>query len=126
MSHYAWDGPSAAHRHYEDAVSLEGSRRFDNAGYHFGLAAESALKELLLRAGVPPNHEALWKHFPELRDLAAQAVRGRGSAPLLRLIDAGGLPDWEIKMRYAKTGSVRTDRLKQWRDKAREALAALE
>ena len=45
------DLDAAANRHYEDACTLQSAKRFDNAGYHFGLAAECAIKKKLRDLG---------------------------------------------------------------------------
>jgi hypothetical protein len=49
---YTYDLPAAAERHYQDCCKLLENSRLDNAGYHFGLAAECAVKQGLANAGV--------------------------------------------------------------------------
>ncbi len=126
MSTYGPDGRSAARRHYEDATRLETAKRYDNAGYLYGLATECGLKALLLDSNVRHDDPAIWSHFPALKDLAAQAVRTRASAKLLSLIEGVGLTEWHVSMRYAKTGAVSATRVQEWREKALRCLLALD
>ena len=59
---YKLEPCQAAQRHYQDGVTLFEQKRFDNAGYHFGLAAECALKKLLLGCpGVRPGDPVIQK-----------------------------------------------------------------
>ncbi|NEX21951.1 hypothetical protein G3480_16835 [Thiorhodococcus mannitoliphagus] len=53
----------SANRHYCDAKLLMDKQRFDTAGYHFGIAAECAIKHLMRNAGVRADDPAIWKHF---------------------------------------------------------------
>lgn len=47
---------NAFSRHDTDADLLLESGRWANADHHYGLAAECALKALLLQQGIPPNN----------------------------------------------------------------------
>ncbi len=119
----------AANRHYQDACLLMSAKRFDNAGYHFGWAAECAIKQSLRTYGVGEKDEAIWKHLPELKSLAVialQSVSGRRSTPLRDLLErANFMQWWDIKMRYARNGSVEEQRAARWRDDADEAIGIL-
>jgi hypothetical protein len=106
---------------------LFGKKRFDNAGYHFGLAAECALKELLIRCGIPMGNPVIRKlHFPELREAALQAIEGRGGTRIKQLIGSPSfLQGWAIGMRYARNGSVSEKRADRWRKSANQAISEL-
>jgi hypothetical protein len=64
---YVTNMRAACRRHYADGVKLFEDRRFDNAGYHFGFAAECAVKQRLLDCGVQQEDDAVWKHWPASR-----------------------------------------------------------
>lgn len=81
------DLSAAAQRHFIDAKHLHANKKYDNAGYHFGWAAECAVKSLLQKSGIFDGDAVMWAHFPKLRALAAIARQGRGAAPLKRLVD---------------------------------------
>ena len=123
---YLTDMNDAATRHYHDGRKLLDDNRIDNAGYHFGLAAECAIKSLLQRAGVRDDDLAQWQHFPDLKLVALQSIHGRSAAPVRRLIERDNfMQRWAISMRYAKTGSIDRPTAERWRDHADEAMGLL-
>jgi hypothetical protein len=123
---YKPDLKSAANRHYVDGQTLMERKRFDNAGYHFGLAAECAVKQRLLGFDVPQNDPAIWKHWPELRTLASLALSGRTGGPMLALLQDGNfMRRWDIKMRYSNNGSVTEKQVKGWSKDANAAIGLL-
>lgn len=122
------DMKQAANRHYEDGCTLFDKGRFDNAGYHFGLAAECAIKHKLLECKVFTNDAAIWAHWPDLRNLACQAISGRQAAPVMVLLDRRSpqyMQSWEIGMRYSPYGAVSRKMVERWRDDANEAIGLL-
>lgn len=124
---YSTDMNNAAARHFHDACKLQTDGRRDNAAYHFGLAAECAVKhQLLAQHGVQTDHGAIWTHWPGLRLEALDALRGRSAAPLRTMIQRDNyLQHWDIKMRYAPTGSVDATQLERWHEHADEAMGLL-
>jgi len=101
----------SAKRHYDDGVLLMDNRRFDAAGYHFGFAAECAIKHLMRETGVMTNDRAIWEHFPDLRILALQSISGRTAGPLRTLLERKNFMQfWDVRMRYAPNGSIEADR----------------
>lgn len=116
----------SAKRHYDDGVLLMNHRRFDAAGYHFGFAAECAVKHLIRDAGVMTNDPAIWEHFPELRALALQSLSGRAAGPIRILLERDSFMQfWDVRMRYAPNGSVKADMAERWRKHADEAMGCL-
>ncbi|MCP4700852.1 MAG: HEPN domain-containing protein [Gammaproteobacteria bacterium] len=116
----------AANRHYQDACKLFKNKRFDNAGYHFGIAAECAIKQKLQETGVRRGNEAMWEHFPYVRNTALQAVSGRSPALLRNLLESNAfLQGWNIKMRYAGNGAIDSKMANRWRDDANKSLSLL-
>lgn len=116
----------AARRHYDDGCSLLNLKRYDNAGYHFGFAAECAVKHKLLESGVSEGDDSIWKHWPTLRSLALLAISGRSADPLRKLLQpASFMQEWDTDMRYAENGSVTLARANKWRDDANDACGLL-
>lgn len=123
---YASNMKQAANRHYIDGKKLFDSNCFDNAGYHFGFAAECATKFRLQKSGVRADDEAIWAHFQALRTLALIAINTRADADLLRILSRTSfMQEWDTKMRYANNGAISQDRAKKWRADADELLGLL-
>jgi hypothetical protein len=123
---YTTDLRAAAQRHYADGCKLFADRRFDNAGYHFGLAAECAIKLKLKDGGLLHDDDAMWKHWPALKGLALLAISGRQAAPTRNLLSRGNFMQyWDIVMRYAQSGSIEEDQAERWKSDANEALGLL-
>lgn len=123
---YVTDMRAAGRRHYADGVKLFEDRRFDNAGYHFGFAAECAVKQRLLDCGVQHEDDAVWKHWPSLRALALLAIRSRSAADLRRVLIAPNfMAEWDVTMRYAGNAAIDEPRAKRWKDHANQALGLL-
>jgi hypothetical protein len=107
MENYA----DAALRHWKDAQLLERENCVENADHHYGIAAECAIKKVLV--GLPAfsnsgvltesykehinilwgkvNHQSLQKSYPNL---------------LARLKERNSFSDWEIGQRYSADGSI--------------------
>jgi hypothetical protein len=123
---YTTDMQVAAHRHYADGCKLLSHKCFDNAGYHFGLAAECAIKQKLVYCGLLTDDEAFWKHWPTLKGHALLAVVGRQAAPARTLLQRGSfMQHWDIVMRYAQNGSVDEEQANRWKADANDALGLL-
>ncbi len=117
---------AAGQRHYADGVKLFDERRFDNAGYHFGFAAECAVKQRLLDCGVAQEDDAVWKHWPSLRALALLAISSRSAADLRTLLTPQNyMAEWDVTMRYAGNAAVDEPRAQRWKDHANRALGLL-
>jgi hypothetical protein len=120
------DLEAAANRHYEDACTLQSARRFDNAGYHFGLAAECAIKKKLRDFGTPMDDPSIWKHWPELKGLASIALQGRQAAQARKLVEHDSfMQRWHIAMRYSANGTVGAMEAERWKEHANQALGLL-
>jgi len=116
---------AAAHRHYEDGRRLRDAKRFDNAGYHYGLSAECAIKHLLIEVGVRGDDEVIWKHFPDLLNLAVLALEGRRAGRLRSVIRPGFMQGWDVRMRYASSGTVEERVVDRWQEHANEVMGLL-
>ncbi|EXJ13213.1 hypothetical protein [Imhoffiella purpurea] len=116
----------SATRHYQDGKLLMDNRRLDAAGYHFGFAAECAIKHLMREAGVMTDDPAIWAHFPGLRVLALQSISGRMAGPLRTLLERENFMQlWDVRMRYAPNGSIEADKVERWRGDADAAIGCL-
>lgn len=124
---YTVDMNNAAQRHFHDASKLQAQTCRDNAAYHYGLAAECAVKhQLLAQHKVPTDHGAIWAHWPELRLQTLDALNGRSAAPLRRLLQRDNyLQHWDIRMRYAPSGAISETQLERWHEHANEAMELL-
>jgi len=123
---YPQDMSAAAGRHYADGAMLLGNRKFDNAGYHFGLAAECAIKKLLRDCGVPTDDKAIWMHWPHLKTLGRLAVSGRQAGPVRELLERGNfMQHWDVVMRYSSNSQVDQARATRWQEDANEAMGLL-
>lgn len=123
---YVTNMRAAGQRHYADGIKLFDDRRFDNAGYHFGFAAECAVKQRLLECGVAQEDDAVWKHWPSLRTLALLAIASRSAADLRRVLaPANYMAQWDVTMRYAGNAAVDEPPARRWKDHANLALGLL-
>lgn len=117
---------TASQRHYADGAKLLTDKRFDNAGYHFGFAAECAIKHKLLECGVLEGDDAIWKHWPSLKSVALLAISGRQASPIRSLMSqASFMQGWDIVMRYAENASVVESQATKWKNDANSALGLL-
>jgi hypothetical protein len=80
---YAHDFRKAAHRHLDAGERLNETARADVAGYLFGIAAECALKHLMLTSGMRPlpiesrREDPFYAHFEELKAILRDSASGR-------------------------------------------------
>ena len=124
----------AARRHLDSADLLEREGMLDDAGYHYGLAGETAVKQAVVVAcGILPK--SLKAHFDApLRDAIARSqevatllTSGRLSGGLADDLRAGRFVSrfdkWSITIRYADSAfPVDAARVAAWRA---DALALL-
>lgn len=123
---YNIDLESSAKRHFEDGRKLEDHKRYDNAGYHYGFAAECAVKQCLRNAKVRDDEDAIWAHFPALKSLALLALTERRGAGLRKMLSRPSfMQSWDVRMRYSGNGSVAMPEVTKWRQDADEALGLL-
>lgn len=118
---------AAARRHLEAANDLKPpcSHRRDVAGYLYGLAAELAVKAMMLEsqmykfANDDRRDNPFYAHFPELKTLLRDNNFGRRSGELRRIADDTRLmQNWSIRMRYARGTEIRREWVDQWEEQA--------
>lgn len=121
----------AAHRHMMDADALKEQKRWDNAGYHYGLAAECGVKAAFEKLGFKEvefideddlTKDALWVHFPNIKRVDI-AITGRISQIVSKKMkkDSNFLQGWTVRMRYAED-TVNETTCDRWRSEVDEFL----
>lgn len=125
--------PRAARRHFQAAEELMPGHRSDVAGYLFGIAAECAVKEMMSRAGMRPRpneqrrEDPFFAHFPELRTILRDELKGRAGMAIARLIeDDAFMNNWSTAMRYSSGRQVVQQWVEKWAEQARRAIVAME
>lgn len=129
---YATDMPAAARRHFNAAEQLSDGSRRDVAGYLYGISTECAIKAMMLDAGLRPLSDGLrrddpfFAHFPELRTLLLDSLKGRIGAPLTHFIrDDRFMNHWSTKMRYSHGRDILDAWIEDWKAQARQALSSI-
>jgi hypothetical protein len=122
--------PAAARRHLDaaDRLGPDGVRK-DVAGYLYGIAAECAIKAMMEKLPYARDLDAFYEHFPRLRTLLCESLRGRTGTSLHRLITNEKDPflnNWDVKMRYSDGKGIRSDWILAWQEHARRAVSAME
>lgn len=126
---YSVDMVAAARRHFEAGNMLAETKRSDVAGYIYGLAAECAIKSMLVQVGLRPAsdhktaNDPFFAHFPELRTLLRDKLAGRRSTSLSNLVQSDSFfNNWSTKMRYSDGKSIEKKQVAIWAAQARSAL----
>jgi len=120
------------HLHAADILCEEPGHRRDVAGYLYGIAAECAIKHMVIPIPIPPEHDKqkiAYSHFPELRTLLRDALSGRRFAgtPLFQFVMQDAfMNNWHISMRYADARQIKDDWVRAWQKQARDAVSAME
>jgi hypothetical protein len=116
----------AATRHLKSGNALEGNARLDDAGYHYGLAGEMAIKRALQSAGIAkPKPFHIDHNSSSGKDLLRYAIReasnltvlasGRKGLALVQMATSLGskFQGWSMnKLRYADDGYCPIDAAK--------------
>jgi len=125
------DMPAAARRHLLAADTLLSSPRGDVAGYLYGIAAECAIKAMMIEAGLRPSsqprrEDPFFVHFPELRTMIRDKLQGRRGTPLITYIKNDAfMNNWSTRMRYSHGRDIRPQWISAWAEQARQAVASI-
>jgi hypothetical protein len=127
---YTNNMPAAARRHLLAADLLAGGHRRDVAGYLYGIAAECAVKAMMLDAGLRPGpnrrEDPFYMHFPFLQTALLDRIQGRMATPLSTFLKNGAfLSNWSTDMRYSKGDEVQEAWVVMWGDQAKHAVASI-
>ena len=116
---------TAAHRHLQSAKHLFDTHRKDVAGYLFGIAAECALKQIMIDSGMRPlaveqrRDDPFFAHFEGLKTSLRDSASGRHSGKLLRFVkDTAFMQHWDVSMRYSDGRQILEGWVTRWRDNA--------
>ena len=103
------------------------------AGYSYGLAGEIAVKELMRNAGIRElssdrrKDDPYYAHFPTLRTLLSQQVKGRLSGKLLEISNSNKhFQNWDIAMRYAPAKDIKSNWINDWKQSAEALVGSME
>ena len=126
------DLPAAARRHLEAADILD-TRRRDVAGYLYGIAAECAIKAMLIDYGMRSrstehrhSDDPFYAHFPTLRTMLRDTLKGRMAKPLTRFVhDDSFLNQWSTDMRYSSGKDIGEKLVDAWKLQARDVVGAI-
>lgn len=120
---------AAAQRHLNAAEELNIGHRRDVAGYLYGIAAECAVKAMMIEAGFRPTGvrgDPFHLHFPHLRTALLDSLEGRRAAPLTHLaMNSALFSHWAIEMRYCKGDEILAAWVDIWAGQARQAVASI-
>jgi hypothetical protein len=72
------------------------------------------------------NRDPFFVHFPELRTLLRDTLKGRRGTPLVRFIeDDHFLHNWSTRMRYSHGRDIRQQWIADWATQARRAVDSM-
>lgn len=123
--------PEAARRHLQaaDLLFADPGHRRDVAGYLYGIAAECAIKQMMIPLPLPPQYDKQYifhTHFPDLRTLLRDALGKRRGIPLVAFINNDAfMNNWNVKMRYADADQILPQWITAWQRDARDAVNAM-
>jgi hypothetical protein len=126
------DMEAAARRHLQAADCLAECGCRGVAGYIYGLAAECAVKAMMISAGVrkPRNttdrDHPYYMHFPDLRTQLRDQLQGRRAKSLAVFVDDDRfMGNWCIEMRYSDGKAIRQQWVDIWSQQARQIVACM-
>ena len=128
------DFRDAAERHHSDGLHLLGDGRAAGADQQFGVAAECALKAILvglkampLGASGSPSQRDHRVHADGIWALFATCAQGRKGVGYARLLQVPVNPfaDWKIEQRYQNRGAVTADAVRRHEYAAGLAMRAM-
>lgn len=129
---YTLNLPNSARRHFLAAELLVETERKDVAGYLYGIAAECAVKAMMLQAGIIPlparqrKDDPFFQHFPQLQSSLRDRLKGRISTPLLQVVNNKTfLEHWTTDMRYAPSREVKASWVKKWQAQTRQTVNSI-
>lgn len=137
------DFPSAAKRHWHDAVLLETSGRSGNAGQLYGFSAECGIKSMLIGLGYPCEQDGSPKKkknlpsgAPEFRkhihefvavigDIQIYAAGRNGAKYTAMIPNITYFIDWNTDHRYWAEANIPKS-LPAWKTAAKEVMGMLD
>ena len=130
---YTLNLTKSARRHLIAADVLAPTDRIDVAGYLYGIAAECAVKAMMIRAGIKQlspskrREDPYFLHFPQLQTVLRDRLKGRVSGPLSHVISNSSFMDkWSTEMRYSSGKEIKRDWIKKWAQQALQSVNSMD
>ena len=120
----------SAVRHWNDAVTLEGAGRTENADQLFGFAAECGIKSALVEyPAIYKDGEINERYKQHINDLwqrvALQSLQKRFPALLAVLRLANPFHDWSTNQRYAGDKTIPGEAVQRHKNSAKRILGSV-
>jgi hypothetical protein len=126
------DMRAAARCHLLAADELARGTRRDVAGYLYGIAAECAVKAMMIEAGLRPSSDSarrddpFFAHFPDLRTMLRDTQLRRRATPLSHFIGSDTfMSQWSTRMRYSDGKDIEERWITAWAQQAHQAVASI-
>lgn len=121
------DFPDAANRHWQDAEMLYSDSRLATADHLFGVAAECAIKSIMVaQAGTPRLAKRYWTHMPGIWDEFSAYCPPTGSNAYATSLPPNPFASWDIGDRYGAESAFPMTRVETHRNGAKAAMKMLE
>jgi hypothetical protein len=76
--------------------------------------------------GAMRKENPFYAHFPELRTMLRDFIRGRSGSPLVNyILDDRFMREWSTKMRYSHGKDIREQWIQDWATQARQIVASI-
>jgi hypothetical protein len=125
MATYQQDMRKAAIRHLEAGETLRPTGRYDVAGYLFGIAAECAIKYIMLGSGMRPltdsqrRDDPFYAHFEQLKTMLRDKSSGRRATQLRQFAERSSfMQRWDVSMRYSHGQEIKPQWVDGWQKDA--------
>jgi hypothetical protein len=128
---FTHDLRAAANRHLQaaDLLYADPGHRKDVAGYLYDIAAECAIKYMVISLRLPTEQSKKtihYAHFPELRTRLRDALTGRRAGPVWAFImNDVFMHNWDIAMRYADAKQIKKEWVDDWQAQAKDVVGAM-
>lgn len=130
---YDKDMASSARRHLRAGEHLINTERKDVAGYLFGVAAECAIKQMMIASGMQPlpnekrRDDPFFAHFEQLKTLLRDSAYGRLRAELRRYAEnTAFMQHWDTDMRYSHGKDISSAWVDHWYGDAKDVIGAMD
>jgi hypothetical protein len=112
-----------ARRNFKAGEHLYVNGHHEAAGYLFGIAAECAIKSILVLAGIPIGDVSTYRvHLPKLAVRVKTVGSGRAMRVFTKDPASYRFATWSIDNRYSEDGTTTMTQVTNWRADARELL----
>lgn len=102
------------------------------AGYLYGIAAECAVKYIILHSEIRhifprgrDKQNPIYAHFPDIKRLLLNNIQGRKAHVLQQVITVQFMSEWDISIRYAPSHSIKSAMVTRWQKQAKDIISAM-